>query len=317
MQWTELVCYGGLLFITACWVLDFIFYGAKRRAVYRRFLKHQENDADRSYYQERLNLIKDKCSPAMMKVFVQARNKLNNHEQLEKSDLYWLRYGVHPIERFLRYWGELFTLWLVICLVRAFFYEPFIIPSGSMEPTLQNGDGILVNKYTYGPRIPLINKELWQGRAIERGDVIVFRYPLNPKNVYIKRVVATPDDTVKIAAGRVWINGEEQTIKPSKEVRKGYDDKLDYQVFSEQLGMKKHALQFLQNEAQRNQMTMEFVVPKDKYFVMGDNRDNSEDSRFWGFVPRENIIGEARYIGFNTDCLTLKGYCARIGTAIQ
>jgi signal peptidase I len=207
----------------------------------------------------------------------------------------------------------LFPVILAVFVLRSFLFEPFKIPSGSMIPTLLVGDLILVNKFTYGLRLPVLNTKLTQGTPPQRGDVMVFRYPPKPTLDYIKRVVGVPGDEVAYLNKRLTINGQ-----PVDEKR--LDDFFDpdamryFKQFEEKLGTKTHRLlndderpafvpgveefEFRQN----CRYSVEGVVckvPEGHYFMMGDNRDNSLDSRYWGFVPDKNIVGKAFLIWMN------------------
>jgi len=192
-------------------------------------------------------------------------------------------------------------------------FEPFKIPSGSMIPTLMVGDLILVNKYHYGIRLPVLNTKVTDGNPVERGDVMVFRYPPQPTLDYIKRVVGVPGDTVAYLNKRLTINGQEV---PTKELPDFFDtDAMRYFAqFEEQLGEKPHKLlntkgmpAFVQGASEfpyreNCTYTVEGVickVPEGHYFAMGDNRDNSLDSRYWGFVPEANIVGKAFFVWMN------------------
>jgi len=208
----------------------------------------------------------------------------------------------------------LFPVILVVFVLRSFLFEPFKIPSGSMVPTLLVGDLILVNKFTYGVRLPVLNKKIIENQSPQRGDVVVFRYPPDPRLDYIKRVVGVPGDEVAYVNQRLNINGKEVPMQPLGEY---YDeDSMRYAPqFSEKLGEQPHRLlvdpkrpaffgglekryPFVEN----CRYTAEGVtckVPPGHYFMMGDNRDNSQDSRFWGFVPDENIVGRAFYVWMN------------------
>ena len=207
----------------------------------------------------------------------------------------------------------LFPVILMVFLLRSFLFEPFKIPSGSMIPTLMVGDLILVNKFHYGVRLPVVNKKITEGTPPARGDVMVFRYPPRPSQDYIKRVVGLPGDEVAYLNKKLTING-----KPlSKTSLPDFfdDDTMHYsKQFEELLGDKPHRL--LNEEAQpafvSGASDFEFKqncnysiegvvckVPAGHYFMMGDNRDNSLDSRYWGFVPDKNIVGKAFYVWMN------------------
>ena len=208
----------------------------------------------------------------------------------------------------------LFPVILIVFLLRSFLFEPFKIPSGSMVPTLLVGDLILVNKYHYGVRLPVLNKKIVDNQPVQRGDVMVFRYPPDPRVDYIKRVVGVPGDEVAYLNQKLTINGQELPVTAQGEY---YDeDSLRYAPqFSEKLGAVEHRIlvdprrqPFFGTDDKRFpfrencRYTAEGVVckvPQGHYFMMGDNRDNSLDSRFWGFVPDENIVGRAFFVWMN------------------
>jgi signal peptidase I len=204
-----------------------------------------------------------------------------------------------------------------VFLLRSFLFEPFKIPSGSMIPTLLVGDLILVNKYHYGVRLPVINKKIIANHEPQRGDVMVFRYPKDTSIDYIKRVVGVPGDEVSFREQRLYVNGVqaplEQTPPPGF-----YDEdlRLYFPEYQEKLGDVTHRI--LLNTASQpfygpeDKITFPFrencrysaegvtcKVPPGHYFMMGDNRDNSQDSRWWGFVPDENIVGKAFFVWMN------------------
>ncbi|RZI92834.1 MAG: signal peptidase I [Variovorax sp.] len=216
----------------------------------------------------------------------------------------------------------LFPVIVVVFLLRSFLFEPFKIPSGSMMPTLLTGDLILVNKFTYGLRLPVLNTKVTAGTPPARGDVMVFRYPPQPSLDYIKRVVGVPGDEVAYLNKKLTINGQ----PVSKDVLPEYfdDEAMRYlKQYREDLSGKKHLL--LNDENRRAGLSdaeiMAFPnrencrysvegvvckVPEGSYFMMGDNRDNSLDSRYWGFVPDKNIVGKAFAIWMNSDVLPFK-----------
>ena len=211
----------------------------------------------------------------------------------------------------------LFPVILVVFLLRSFLFEPFKIPSGSMIPTLLVGDLILVNKYHYGVRLPVINKKIINNNDPQRGDVMVFRYPKDTSIDYIKRVVGVSGDEISFRNQQLFVNGEavpmEQTPPPGF-----YDeDALRYfPEFKEKFGTVQHRI-LVNPQSQpfygaEDKITFPFrencrysaegvtcKVPAGHYFMMGDNRDNSQDSRFWGFVPDENIVGRAFFVWMN------------------
>ncbi|CAM3632741.1 signal peptidase I [Paracidovorax anthurii] len=207
----------------------------------------------------------------------------------------------------------LFPVIAVVFLLRSFLFEPFKIPSGSMIPTLLVGDLILVNKFTYGIRLPVINKKISQGTPPQRGDVMVFRYPPQPSMDYIKRVVGVPGDEIAYLNKRLTVNGKpvETTALPDF---LDEDSMRYFKQFDEQLGEKRHRIinnpdvpAFIQGASdyafrENCRYSVEGVVckvPEGHYFMMGDNRDNSLDSRYWGFVPDANIVGKAFFVWMN------------------
>lgn len=230
------------------------------------------------------------------------------------NDIEAARERVQSQPWWLEWTAGLFPVILVVFLLRSFVAEPFKIPSGSMEPTLVPGDLILVNKFEYGLRLPLIDTRLTPGELPRRGDVIVFRLPKDPKIDYIKRIVGLPGDTVSYENKQLVINGKpvQETSLPD------YFDSgtmMYYKQYMEKLGAHDHRIMINQaappyliggpesfpNRDMCHYNAEGFVctVPAGNYFAMGDNRDNSLDSRYWGFVPERNIIGKAFVVWMN------------------
>ncbi len=207
----------------------------------------------------------------------------------------------------------LFPVIIAVFVLRSFLFEPFKIPSGSMIPTLLVGDLILVNKYTYGLRLPVLNTKLTDGTPPKRGDVMVFRYPPKPSLDYIKRVVGLPGDEVSYLNKQLAING--QPVKKTAVADFFEEDSMEYFKRYEEdlLGHKYRVLNDDRRPAfipgaenfpgkQNCRYSVEGVVckiPEGHFFMMGDNRDNSLDSRYWGFVPERNIVGRAFFIWMN------------------
>lgn len=229
------------------------------------------------------------------------------------------------------YAKSFFPVIFIVFALRSFLVEPFKIPSGSMMPTLLIGDFILVNKYTYGIRLPVLNKKVVQLNDPQRGDVMVFRYPDDPSLDYIKRVIGVPGDTVEYRDKRLTVNG--QPVPTSQNGTYSYvGGGLSYitaMVYDEKLGQASHAMMVEPGKPSVDpRQVMPFpnhencsynaegegfacTVPAGHYFMMGDNRDQSNDSRYWGFVPDENIVGKAFFIWMNFDDF------GRIGTTIR
>ena len=216
----------------------------------------------------------------------------------------------------------LFPVILIVFLLRSFVFEPFKIPSGSMIPTLLIGDLILVNKFTYGLKLPVVNARITEGNPLQRGDVVVFRYPPKPSVDYIKRVIGLPGDEVAYLNKRLTINGKPVPEAPMSDF---FDESTMeyYKQFREDLGVTKHRIiiddrrpafiagadDFKYKDNCRYSVEgVTCKVPEGHYFMMGDNRDNSLDSRYWGFVPDANVVGKAFFVWMNF------GDLKRIGT---
>lgn len=195
------------------------------------------------------------------------------------------------------YSKSFFPVLAIVLILRSFIIEPFQIPSESMVPTLEVGDFILVNKFTYGIRLPVIRTKVLDINEPKRGDVMVF-FPPNEERYFIKRVIGLPGDTVSYIDNQLFINGEpaEQTFIRSEGAARREEHcarvNSNYHVAEEQLGERSHVMRkcVVPSELSRRE---EHVVPEGHYFMMGDNRDNSSDSRVWGPVPEDRIVGKA------------------------
>ncbi len=226
----------------------------------------------------------------------------------------------------IEYTGSFFPVIAAVFFLRSFLFEPFKIPSDSMLPTLQSGDLILVNKYTYGIRLPIINHKIISLNDPQRGDVMVFKYPNDTSQDYIKRIVGVPGDKIVYRNKRLTVNGQPATYKPlseylhylEKDRRLTYSKQYVENLTGVEHGILMHdaAPAYVSNPDRfpKHELctynTEGFIctVPPDHYFMMGDNRDNSLDSRYWGFVPDKYIVGRAFFIWLN-----LNGEFKRIG----
>lgn len=266
---------------------------------------------------------------------VRAHNELNAHK-------------VNPV---INWAYDFWPVLAVVLVLRSFFYEPFNIPSESMNPTLETGDFILVNKYAFGVRLPLINTKIIDSGEPERGDVAVFRYPVNPKISFIKRIIGLPGDVIEFKQGELYINGQKQHHQIGNEVNLpvavSQNQKIDVKAAQWVVNIGEHRaisqyilprqtdemaarlVAAISNNTNANpfnqlQLTQAFsplslaqnwkvTVPQGQYFAMGDNRDQSDDSRYWGFVPEENLTGKAMFIwmhkepGFNLPSFARNG----------
>lgn len=260
------------------------------------------------------------------------------------ADLQGKNAGSVPLPVTVDYARSFLPVAALVLAIRAFIFEPFRIPSDSMMPTLLDGDFIVVNKFAYGLRLPVLNTKIVSIGEPQRGDVVVFRYPPDPAINYIKRLVGLPGDTVRIKDDQLIINGKPV---PAFDIGR-YNDGCysNFRLMSETLGMHTHqtlscrtpdsigaqaspacnrhmdhsyaCIEPEMSGATDRGDSDEFLVPAGKYMMIGDNRDNSEDSRWWGFVPEQNLVGKASRIWFNWDLNRSGGPAwSRIGRRIE
>ncbi len=187
---------------------------------------------------------------------------------------------------------SVFPVLALVLVLRSFLFEPFQIPSGSMIPTLQIGDFILVNKYEYGLRLPVLGTKILPVNDPERGHVMVFKEPRNPNINFIKRVIGVPGDRISYTNKKLVINGQPVQEEFAAQLR---DSSGSYKLFNESIDGKIHTIR-KDNGLLRRDAEGSWVIPEGYYFMMGDNRDHSNDSRYWGLVPENNIVGKAVYI---------------------
>ena len=258
--------------------------------------------------------------------FDRAQHALTQQEPLKGAELYWLKHPVYPQEKIIEFFGGMFWVLFTVWFIRSFMWEPFRIPSGSMEPNLYDGDFILTSKYSYGIKLPVLRSTIIPTGSVQRGDVIVFRYPENPSLHYIKRVIGLPGDHIRYERDHVWINDEAQPLEPTgetREINREYGERsyrIPAAIYEETLtGYGKHRAQLYPENPNTRPGMVEgsLTVPAGHYFVMGDNRDDSEDSRAWGFVPEKNLVGKATFIWMNSNCILGKGDCNHIGKSIR
>ncbi len=220
------------------------------------------------------------------------------------EDPWWVEYA-----------RSFFPVFLLVLLLRSFLVEPFRIPSGSMMPTLVEGDFILVNKYEYGIRLPVLNRKVIGNESPARGDIIVFRYPEDPSVPFIKRVVGLPGDHVVYRDKVLYLNGV-AVPREQEGVVADAGGPLGLPALQqlEDLGTRRHSVYV---DPHRPGPEADAVVPEGHYFVLGDNRDNSRDSRYWGFVPDRNLIGRAFFIWMNWSLKNGGIKWKRIGTILN
>lgn len=204
------------------------------------------------------------------------------------------------ITNVIEYIGSFFPVFFIVLIIRSFIVEPFRIPSGSMIPTLEIGDFIAVNKFVYGIKLPINSYKILEIDDPKRGDVAVFKFPLDPKTPFIKRIIGLPGDTVLYSDKKLFINGEAVAYanKGTYMGQKSMRNYTGFTEYSEKLSSTDNRILVNPEQLSAN---LEFKVPVGQYFVLGDNRDNSRDSRFWGFVPEQNLMGKAFFIWMNWD----------------
>ena len=323
------------LILTVTVIICFIFYlidgrsyRKTRKRLYRAFKTGTETQEDRIAYATRLaTVIQGKgVRRKHQNAFDRAQHALTQQGPLKGAELYWLKHPVYPQEKFIEFFGGMFWVLFTVWFIRSFLWEPFRIPSGSMEPNLYDGDFIPTSKYSYGIKLPVLRTTLIPTGSVQRGDVIVFRYPENPSLHYIKRVIGLPGDHIRYERDHVWINDEAQPLEPTgetREINREYGERsyrIPAAIYEETLtGYGKHRAQLYPENPNTRPGMVEgsLTVPAGHYFVMGDNRDDSEDSRAWGFVPEKNLVGKATFIWMNSNCILGKGDCNHIGKSIR
>lgn len=267
----------------AVWLIDIFFFQPKRRLAV-------------AAVESQFDLLSDE----------QKQRDPNYHEAIA-------RVAIEPL--LVEYSKSFFPVLLVVFVLRSFIVEPFQIPSESMVPTLEVGDFILVNKFAYGIRLPLIRTKVLDISDPERGDVMVF-FPPHEDRYFIKRVIGLPGDTVKYSNNTLYINGEEMAqefvYEDSRSDRDCASDLGKYHVMKEVFGDADHHIRKCVSP-RRSSRTRVWEIPEGHYFMMGDNRDNSSDSRVWGVVPEQRIVGKAFAIWMHWESLTSIPSFSRVG----
>ena len=209
--------------------------------------------------------------------------------------------------------ASLFPILAFVLIFRSFLFEPYRIPSGSMIPNMVVGDFILVKKYEYGIRLPLSNKKIIDNKQPNYGDVIVFQYPQDRRINYIKRVIALPGDYVEYIDKQIFINGLKYKLTKTKNNIISSMDLADNNLFIENTSFSKYLI--MKNNSRDQDFS--YKVPENTYFVLGDNRDNSNDSRYWGPVPESHLIGKAFLIWMHLNHDSSYSITDRIGRPIE
>jgi signal peptidase I len=215
------------------------------------------------------------------------------------------------------YARSFFPILLVVLIIRSFIIQPFRVPTGSLEPTILPNEFVLVNQFAYGLRLPAINTKVFNVGEPKKGDIVVFRFPPNPKVDFIKRVVGTPGDHVVYKNKVLYINGKEMKQTYTKDgVDIEPEGNIPVQVKEENLSGVKHDIILRKDDDGSVGTEVDVVVPKKMYFMMGDNRDGSADSRYWGFVPEANLDGKGFFIWLSWDSSKHRIRWNRVGTKI-
>ena len=201
----------------------------------------------------------------------------------------------------IEYSRSFFPVLLLVFCIRSFLAQPYRVPTGSLEPTVMPGDFILVNQYHYGVRFPIWDKKLMSVGEPTRGQIALFYYPVNHALTFVKRVIGLPGDHISYINKTLYINGKEQPKKFVESVTRlnDFGQLTTYQKYQEDLNGIKHDI-FVRSDASTGNF-YNIIVPKDEYFMMGDNRDESDDSRYWGFVPEHDLVGHALFVWMSFD----------------
>lgn len=221
---------------------------------------------------------------------------------------YWSNQRTTSVKKplLVEYSYSFFSVFLIVVLIRSFVGQIFHVPTGSLEPTVMPGDFILVTQYNYGLKLPIVNKKIVPIGTPKRGDIVVFFWPVNPNVNFVKRLIGLPGDKISYINQVLYVNGQMAPQKPVgynvDENESGVKHSWSVQRMEEDLSGIKHQIYQCSSTADCPSQTPDFYnveVPPGYYFMMGDNRDNSEDSRIWGFVPEKDLVGKAQFVLFN------------------
>ncbi len=240
--------------------------------------------------------------------------------------LYWKKHrsGDAKIPTIIEYSRSFFPVLLIVLVIRSFFFQIYHVPSGSLEPTVKPGDIVFVTQYNYGLHLPVTHQTILKIGEPKRGDIALFRWPVNPHVAFIKRIVGVPGDKISYVNKVLYVNGKpaKQTlIKTDTDSNSPQGPQWEVNQFQENLAGKLHDIYVCQTNEPNcpNQRGVDFknlVVPKGEYFAMGDNRDDSDDSRDWGLVPAKNFIGKGAFILFSYKQGTFHIRWDRIGRSL-
>lgn len=196
------------------------------------------------------------------------------------------------------YARSLLPIFIIVLIIRSFLFQPFRVPSGSLEPTVEPGDFVLVSQFAYGLRLPILQTKIVDIGEPKRGDIAVFHYPIDTNVDFIKRIIGLPGDHIQYKNKQLTINGHKikQTFVRNTVDIEG-DRTIPATIKTENLNGTKHRIMLYNNMS--DHMSFDFTVPEGYYFVMGDNRDGSADSRYWGFMPEHDLVGQAWYVWFH------------------
>ncbi len=222
--------------------------------------------------------------------FFDARFFRVKREKLNRNEPWYVDYA-----------RSLFPVFLIVLIIRSFIVQPYRVPSGSLEPTILPNDFIIVNQFAYGLRLPVLDTKILSIGEPKRGDIAVFRYPARPNINYIKRVIGVPGDHVVYHDKQLTINGKlisQKFLKNTVDIEPGGN--IPSELREENLNTVKHNI-LVHKDGSQELIPVDITVPKGMYFMMGDNRDNSGDSRFWGFVPEKNLVGKGEIIWMSWD----------------